>query len=49
MLLLAEFLIFYLDSEIPRVPHSLFWHGSLLNSAVRGGEAGQEGDVPNAV
>ena len=43
------FLIFYLDSEIPPVPCSLFWHGSLLNSAVRGREGGQGEDVPNAV
>lgn len=43
------FLIFYFDSEIPPVPCSLFWQGSLLNSAVQGREGGQGGDVPNVV
>lgn len=40
------FLIFYLDSEIPSVPCSLFWHGSLLNSAVTEEKEGGEEMYP---
>ena len=40
------FLIFYLDSEIPSVPCSLFWHSSLLNSAVTEEKEGGEEMYP---